>query len=68
MRIGYELPSFPFSGQSPSILWPSSRAWCLATEIDFYSTLVGGSAELVDALLAHPGLEAWPVEPQDTVG
>jgi hypothetical protein len=48
--------------QSPSLLWPVDRSWCLATEIDFDSTLVGGSRELVDALLQAPGLEVWAVD------
>jgi hypothetical protein len=47
--------------QSPSLLWPSDRSWLLATEIDFDSTLVGGSAELVEELLQAPRFEAWPV-------
>lgn len=44
--------------QSPSLWWPADRAWCVATEIDFDSTLVGGSAAAIDAILAAPGLEA----------
>jgi hypothetical protein len=27
--------------------------------------VVGGPQELIDALLAEPRLEAWPVEPSD---
>ena len=54
-----------FLPQSPSLLWPVSQSWCLGTEIDFDSTLVGGSADLVSAILGAPGLEAWSVEPDD---
>lgn len=50
---------------SPSLLWPDDHTWCLATEVDFDSTLVGATAEVVDAILADPRLEAWPVEPGD---
>lgn len=46
------------SPNSPSILWPADRAWFLATEIDYDSTLVGGSAELIRDIIATPGLEA----------
>ncbi|WP_427018672.1 hypothetical protein ACQCSX_09135 [Pseudarthrobacter sp. P1] len=56
---GEALPQFT---QSPNLAWPEDRAWCLATEIDFDSTLVGGSRELIAAIVAHPGLEALPVE------
>jgi hypothetical protein len=51
--------------QSPSLLWPADRSWLLATEIDFDSTLVGGSAELVAELLQATRLEAWPVRADD---
>lgn len=47
--------------QSPSLLWPADKSWLLATEIDFDSTLVGGSAELVAELLDATSLEVWPV-------
>jgi hypothetical protein len=47
--------------QSPSLLWPADRSWLLATEIDFDSTLVGGSTQLVQELLQATRLEAWPV-------
>lgn len=47
--------------QSPSLLWPQDRSWCLATEVDLDSTVVGGPAALVEALCADPRLEVWPV-------
>lgn len=49
--------------QTPSILWPDDHAWVLATEIDYDSTLVAGSAELVRELLATPGLEVLAISP-----
>ncbi|GAA2025978.1 hypothetical protein WDZ16_01355 [Pseudokineococcus marinus] len=49
--------------QSPNLLWPSDHSWCLATEVDLDSTVVGGPAALVDALLASPALEAHAVPP-----
>jgi hypothetical protein len=51
--------------QTPQLSWPSDLAWCVATEIDFDSTLVGGSEELVAAVLAEGELEAYPVAPDD---
>lgn len=51
--------------QVPNLCWPGDRSWCTATEIDFDSTLVGGDRALVDAVLAHPELEAWEVGPGD---
>lgn len=47
--------------QSPSILWPDDHAWVLATEIDFDSTLVAGTAALIRELVRTPGLEVLPI-------
>ena len=57
----------PFRSQSPNLTWPGDHSWCVATEVDFDSTLIGGSVELIAAVLAHPGLEAWPVEAEDSL-
>lgn len=47
--------------RSPNLWWPEDRAWAVASEIDFDSTVVGGSRELVQELLATPGLEVHGV-------
>jgi hypothetical protein len=63
---------------SPSLWWPEDRAWCVATEIDFRWTYVGGTEECIvnletesrlevlRALPEHRGdLESdWPNEPR----
>jgi len=49
--------------RTPSLLWPDDHAWVLATEVDFDTTLIGGTRELAEALLTSPGLEAREVEP-----
>jgi len=46
---------------TPSIVWPDDRAWVSVTEVDYDSTIVGGSAALVEALVTAPGLEVWPI-------
>ena len=51
--------------QSPNLFWPEDRAWFMASEIDFDSTVIAGSSELAQALLAAPELETWPVDPGD---
>ncbi len=56
-----------FWGQTPNLLWPAERTWCVATEIDLDSTVVGGPRALVDALLAHPVLEAFEVHEDDSL-
>ena len=49
------------TAQSPSLLWPADRAWVVVSEVDFDSTIVGGSRELVDAICRSPELEALPL-------
>jgi hypothetical protein len=55
---------FGMSEQSPSMWWPGDRAWFVATEIDGFSSYVGGSQAAIDAVLASPDLEAIPVTAQ----
>jgi hypothetical protein len=50
---------------TPNLMWPPDRSWCLGTEIDFDSTIVGGSDLLIGDLLRSPDLEAWKVGPDD---
>lgn len=54
-------------GQSPNIWWPKDHAWCVATEIDFGWTYVGGSERLIADLLATEGLEALRCRVSDGV-
>jgi hypothetical protein len=56
-----------FQAQSPNLFWPVDASWCVATEIDFDSTLVGGSSELIARILADPSLEAWSIELTDSL-
>jgi hypothetical protein len=56
-----------FEPQSPSLFWPEDRAWCVATEIDLDSTYVGGSPQLIEALLNDPRFEAWPAQLEDPI-
>lgn len=56
-------PTDPFWRDAPSLIWPAERSWFVASEVDFDSTLVGGSRALVDALVDAPGLEVLEVRP-----
>ena len=56
-----EARGFPPAAQSPSILWPDDHAWVLVSEVDFDSTIVAGSAELVAALVADDRIEALAI-------
>lgn len=51
----------------PSMIWPEERSWFLATDIDFDSTLVGGSERLIHAIVSGNDIEAWQVNPDDSL-
>jgi hypothetical protein len=53
--------------QSPNIWWPADRAWCVASEIDLTWTYVGGSEELIKAILDSTELEAIPARTTDPI-
>lgn len=50
---------------TPSLAWPDDRSWCVGTEIDFDSTLIGASEECAAALLSDNKLECVEVQPED---
>ena len=47
--------------QSPALWWPDSRAWFFSTEVDAFSTYVGGSRQMIDELLRSDEIEAAPI-------
>jgi hypothetical protein len=57
-------PEEPFDREPfwrcPNLWWPDDQAWCVATDIDFTYTYVGGTETCIDAILAAPGIEAFP--------
>jgi hypothetical protein len=67
VKIGYWGSSTWFLHQSPNLFWPADRAWCVASEIDYDSTLIGGSTGLIETILDAPRFDAWPVAPTDSL-
>ncbi|MBS1883227.1 MAG: hypothetical protein JSS97_09745 [Actinobacteria bacterium] len=53
------------SPSSPNLIWPEDRAWFVASEIDFDSTLVGGTVEMARSILEDERFEAFEVGPED---
>ena len=51
--------------QSPNLWWPNDRAWCVATEVDYAWTYVGGTSELIDRLFADERLGVLPAQLTD---
>jgi hypothetical protein len=66
-RVGWRWPNGGFSQEPPTLIWPADRAWFVAGDVDLDSTYIGGSVDLAAALLEHPSLEAWPIDPTDRV-
>lgn len=67
LQIGCWVSADWFDPQSPNLFWPADQAWCVASEIDFDSTLLGGTTELIEAVLEAPTLDSWPVGPDDSL-
>ena len=60
-RIGHWVTADWFDPQSPSIFWPEDHRWCVATEVDADTTLIGGSRDLIDEVIKSQLLEALPI-------
>jgi hypothetical protein len=50
---------------APQLVWPQDRAWVVASEIDWDSTIVAGTREVIDAILSDPTFEAFEVHEDD---
>jgi hypothetical protein len=46
----------------PQLIWPADHAWALVSEIDFDSTLVGGTHDFVNEIMNDPAVEAVRVK------
>jgi hypothetical protein len=66
-RVGWRHPNGLFQNEPATLIWPADQAWFVASDPDLDSTYVGGSTAMIEALLATPGLEAWPVDSTDRV-
>jgi hypothetical protein len=57
-----QLRQGPFGPAVPNMMWPFDRSWLVIGEVDFDSTLIGGSAGMVQAIVESPALEALVVK------
>ena len=53
--------------EAPNLIWPGDHSWFVASEVDFDSTLVGGSAVLINAIIESSKLEARRIRPTDSL-
>src|SRR5437660_9833332 len=49
----------------PNLWWPADRTWCVASEIDFPYTYVGGSRSLNEEVVAQQPLVSLPATTTD---
>jgi hypothetical protein len=64
LRAAGEVITGPVTQSGPSIWWPDDRAWCVATEVDFRWTYVGGKIACIESLELEPRLEVLRTLPQ----
>ena len=55
---------WPLSG---NLVWPEDRAWCIGTEVDLDSTLVGCTRAAAADILSCEELEAFPIGPAESL-
>jgi len=67
LKSAVELVEKDLMHTSPNYIWPSDKTWCLVTDIDFDSTLVGGSDSLIKEIIAEDRIETWRVGRSDAV-
>lgn len=56
-----------FIPQSPNLLWPADQKWCVASEIDFNVTLIGGSSDLIHRIAGDNGFRTELFDPMETI-
>lgn len=47
----------------PGILWPEDMSWYLSTDIDYDSTIVGGTSDFIDSIMMSSSIEAVVISP-----
>jgi hypothetical protein len=67
LDLGWTMKEQNFVPQSPNLFWSGDHAWCVASEIDLFCTLVAGSEALVNSVIADPHLEACRVAAEDAI-
>jgi hypothetical protein len=60
----FDKPQQPIA-RTPNFWWPENRGWFVSTDIDSFSTYVGGSKTLIERVVADDLLEAAHVSLED---
>jgi hypothetical protein len=59
--VSFQQHSHP-RGQSANLWWPADHAWCVASEIDFQWSYVGGPRSCIDAILKDSRIESAEIK------
>ena len=51
------------SGLTPNFLWPADESWCLGTNVDLDSSILGAPSRILSEVEALPELETFRVAP-----
>lgn len=51
--------------EQPAFVWPADRAWCFTQDVDPHWAGIGGSAQLIDQLIADPRLDVVAADPTE---
>ncbi|PYE17334.1 hypothetical protein DFR67_10637 [Williamsia limnetica] len=46
---------------SAHLAWPTDRAWCISTDVDYDSTILACDHDTAETILTHPDIEALPI-------
>jgi hypothetical protein len=49
---------------TPTIIYPPTKKWCIISDFDTPFTYLGGSTELINAITSHKELEVYKLEPR----
>jgi hypothetical protein len=65
-----DLPTFSSTGKyhfTPEYWWPADHSWCLCSDYDLTFSIVGGSRQLIGAILNNATVEALEVTPETRI-
>lgn len=59
-----DLFTSPFNSP-PAFVWPADRRWCFASDVDPHWAGIGADTGVIDQLVADPGLDIVPADPDE---
>jgi hypothetical protein len=66
-RFGRWVDESFFVPKQPSLFWAADKSWCVATDVDYDSTVVAAAESVQSALIGDPELEALVVSGEQSL-